>query len=145
MLVGVACEDLPEEHNRVALDPTLKDSHGIPAAKIDYTISENTRRMMEHGIARAEEILTEAGATRIHCSRTALNSPGHLLGTARMGIDPERSVVNEWGRCHDVKNLFIVDGSIWVTSGGVNPTSTIQAIALYVADQIKQRLANLFD
>ncbi len=50
-----------------------------------------------------------------------------------------------WGRSHDVKNMFIVDGSVFVTSGGVNPTSTIQAIALYVADQIKQRLANLFD
>ena len=49
------------------------------------------------------------------------------------------------GRSHDVKNLFIVDGSLFVTSGGVNPTSTIQALALYIADQIKQRLANLFD
>jgi len=54
-------------------------------------------------------------------------------------------VVNEWGRSHDVKNLFIVDGSVFVTSGGVNPTSTIQAIALYVADQMKRRLADLFD
>ena len=143
--IGVACEDLPEEHNRVTLDPVLKDSNGIPAPRIDYTIGENTRRMMEHGIARAEEILTAAGATRLHAPRTVLNSPGHLLGTARMGNDPERSVVNEWGRCHDVKNLFIVDGSIWVTSGGVNPTSTIQALALHIADQMKQRLANLFD
>ena len=74
-----------------------------------------------------------------------MNGGWHLLGTARMGTDPERSVVNEWGRCHDVKNLFIVDGSIWVTSGGVNPTSTIQALALYIADSIKQRLATLFD
>ncbi len=143
--IGIACEDLPEEHNRVTLDPVLKDSHGIPAPRIDYTISENTRRMMEHGIARAEEILTAAGATDLYTSRTNLNSPGHLLGTARMGHDPERSVVNAWGRCHDVKNLFIVDGSIWVTSGGVNPTSTIQALALYIADSMKQRLATLFD
>jgi choline dehydrogenase-like flavoprotein len=143
--IGVACEDLPELHNRVTLDATLTDSHGIPAAKIDYTISENTRRMMEHGIARAEEILTAAGATNLYASRTDLNSPGHLLGTARMGTDPRTSVVNEWGRCHDVKNLFIVDGSIWVTSGGVNPTSTIQALALYIADTMKQRLATLFD
>ena len=62
-----------------------------------------------------------------------------------MGTDPERSVVNEWGRSQDVRNLFIVDGSVWVTGGGVNPTSTIQAVALYIADQIKRRLANLFD
>jgi hypothetical protein len=59
-----------------------------PAPKIDYTISDNTQRMMEHGIARAEEILAACGATRIHCSRTVLNYPGHLLGTARMGTDP---------------------------------------------------------
>ncbi|MGZ5165750.1 MAG: GMC oxidoreductase, partial [Burkholderiales bacterium] len=143
--IGVACDDLPEEHNRVTLDPELKDSNGIPAPKIDYTIGDNTRRMMEHGIARASEILATAGAKTIDCSRTLLNSPGHLLGTARMGVDPMRSVVNEWGRCHDVKNLFIVDGSIWVTSGGVNPTSTIQALALYIADNIKKRLATLFD
>ena len=145
LLIGVACEDLPEEHNRVVLDPVLKDSHGIPGAKIEYKISENSRRMMEHGIARATDILQAASASNIYTSRTVLNSPGHLLGTARMGDDPERSVVNAWGRCHDVKNLFIVDGSIWVTSGGVNPTSTIQALALYVADSIKRRLATLFD
>jgi choline dehydrogenase-like flavoprotein len=143
--IGIACEDLPEEHNRVTLDPVLKDGHGIPAPKIDYRLSENTRRMMEHGIARASEILATAGAKNIGCSRTLLNSPGHLLGTARMGLDPASSVVNEWGRCHDVKNLFIVDGSIWVTSGGVNPTSTIQALALYIADNIKNRLTTLFD
>jgi choline dehydrogenase-like flavoprotein len=143
--IGIACEDLPEEHNRVTLDPELKDSHGIPGARIDYTISDNTRRMMEHGIARAEDILRAAGAENLYAARKVLNSPGHLLGTARMGYDPERSVVNAWGRSHDVKNLFIVDGSIWVTSGGVNPTSTIQALALYVADAMKQRLATLFD
>jgi choline dehydrogenase-like flavoprotein len=97
--------------------------------------------MMEHGIARATEILEMAEAKNISCSRTMLNYPGHLLGTARMGVDPMRSVVNAWGRCHDVRNLFIVDGSIWVTGGGVNPTSTIQALALYVADNIK----TLFD
>ena len=68
----------------------------------------------------------------------------HLMGTARMGTDPGRSVVNEWGRAHDVKNLFIIDGSIFVTSAGVNPTSTIQALALYVADSIKKNVAELF-
>jgi choline dehydrogenase-like flavoprotein len=143
--VGIACDDLPEEHNRVTLDPVLKDSNGIPGAKIDYTIGVNTQRMMDHGIARATEILEAAGARHIYTSRTVLNSPGHMLGTARMGTDPERSVVNPWGRSHDVRNLFIVDGSTWVTGGGVNPTSTIQAVALYMADQIKQRLATLFD
>ena len=129
----------------MTLDPVLKDGHGIPAPRIDYTIGENTRRMMAHGIARATEILTEAGAGDIGVNSPILYGGWHLLGTARMGEDPARSVVNPWGRCHDVKNLFIVDGSLFVTSGGVNPTSTIQALALYIAGSIKQRLATLFD
>ena len=139
------CEDLPEEHNRVTLDPALKDSHGIPAPRIDYRLSENSRRMLDHSMARGAEILREAGAYDVGFESPIALGGWHLLGTARMGTDPERSVVNEWGRCHDVKNLFIVDGSIFVTSGGANPTSTIQALALYIADSIKQRLATLFD
>ena len=138
-------EDLPELHNRVTLDPVLKDSNGIPAPKIDYTIGDNSRKMLAHAVNSARTILEEAGATGISTEVPILNGGWHLLGTARMGNDPDRSVVNGWGRSHDVRNLFIVDGSIWVTSGGVNPTSTIQALALYIADQIKQRLANLFD
>ena len=67
------------------------------------------------------------------------------LGTARMGKDASHSVVNEWGRSHDVRNLFIVDGSVFVTSGAVNPTTTLQAVALYIADAMKRNLANLFD
>ena len=143
--LSAICEDLPEAHNRVTLDPVLKDGNGVPAPKIDYTLSENSRRMMAHGIARATEILTEAGAGDISVNSPILYGGWHLLGTARMGTNPGNSVVNEWGRCHDVKNLFIVDGSLFVTSGGVNPTSTIQALALYIADSIKQRLATLFD
>jgi choline dehydrogenase-like flavoprotein len=123
----------------------MKDSHGIPAPRIDYRIGENTARMMEHGIAHAKKILAAAEATDICVNSPILYGGWHLLGTARMGADPACSVVNEWGRSHDVKNLFIVDGSLFVTSGGVNPTSTIQALALYIADQMKQRLANLFD
>jgi len=143
--LAAICEDLPEEHNRVTLDPVLKDSHGIPSPKIDYTISDNSWRMLDHSIARAKEVLAAADARNVAVQCPIVNGGWHLLGTARMGNDPERSVVNSWGRSHDVKNLFIVDGSIFVTSAGVNPTSTIQALALYIADAMKQRLATLFD
>jgi choline dehydrogenase-like flavoprotein len=139
------CEDLPEEHNRVTLDPVLKDSNGIPAPKISYTLSENSKRMLDHGVARASDILRAAGAFDVGYESPIAEGGWHLMGTARMGTDPGRSVVNDWGRSHDVKNLFIVDGSIFVTSAGVNPTRTIQALALYVADNMKRRLATLFD
>jgi len=139
------CEDLPEECNQVTLDPELTDSSGIPAPKVTYRLSENSKTMLAHGLERGKEVMRAAGAVEI--IETPLLRPGgwHLLGTARMGTDPERSVVNGWGRSHDVKNLFIVDGSIFVTAGGVNPTSTIQALALYIGDRIKANLANLFD
>ncbi|MEQ9122061.1 MAG: GMC family oxidoreductase, partial [Alphaproteobacteria bacterium] len=139
------CEDLPEEHNRVTLDPELVDGDGIPAPKIDYTLSDNSRRMLEHGLERSTEILKAAGAVDVLTEAPIPYGGWHLMGTARMGRDPRTSVVNEWGRSHDVKNLFVVDGSIFVTSAGVNPTNTIQALALYVADQMKSRLATLFD
>jgi choline dehydrogenase-like flavoprotein len=101
--------------------------------------------MLRHGLARGTEVMKAAGAWDVYGEGPVRQTGWHLLGTARMGADPERSVVNGWGRSHDVKNLFIIDGSVFVTSGGVNPTPTIQAVALYIADAMKQRLANLFD
>ena len=139
------CEDLPEETNTVTLDPDLVDSNGIPCPKIDYTLSENSRNMLNFGVERATEVLKTAGAHDIMTESPIAHGGWHLMGTARMGTNPERSVVNEWGRSHDVRNLFIVDGSIFVTSAGVNPTRTIGALALYIADAMKKRLANLFD
>ncbi len=143
--LGICCEDLPETSNAVTLDPTLCDSNGIPAPKVTYRFSENSQRMLQHGLARGVEVMQAAGATDISTAGPLRLAGWHLLGTARMGTDPESSVVNEWGRSHDVRNLFIVDGSVFVTSGGVNPTTTIQAVALYIADAMKKRLANLFD
>ncbi len=139
------CEDLPEEHNTVTLDPELRDNDGIPAPKVTYRLSDNSRKMLDFAVDRASEVLRAAGGVDIMSEAPISVGGWHLMGTARMGRDPASSVVNEWGRSHDVRNLFIVDGSIFVTSAGVNPTRTIQALALYVADQMKKRLANLFD
>ena len=143
--MGICCEDLPEPCNSVTLDATLTDSHGIAAPKVNYRLSENTLKMIAHAFDKGSEAMRAAGAIDILTEGPVRMTGWHQLGTARMGTDPERSVVNEWGRSHDVKNLFIVDGSVFVTGGGVNPTSTIQAIALYIADSMKRRLADLFD
>jgi choline dehydrogenase-like flavoprotein len=142
--LSVIAEDLPEEHNRVTLDPILTDDDGIPAPKITYQLSENSNKMLAHAEEKGQEVLRAGGAIFTDVQST-VPAAWHLLGTTRMGTDPERSVVNSWGRSHDVKNLFIVDGSVFVTAGGVNPTSTIQAIALYIGDQIKKNRGNLFE
>src|SRR5262249_17840294 len=110
----VIAEDLPESDNRVTLDPPLTDTDGIPAPRIVSRLGENSRKMLAHAVARGEEVLRAAGATRTFVESPLRLAGWHLMGTARMGIDPERSVVNPWGRCHDVRNLFIIDGSIFV-------------------------------
>lgn len=139
------CEDLPEPINCVTLDPALVDGDGIPAPKVTYRLGENSQAMLAHAVARAQEVLAAAGAKDTIVEAPFAMAGWHLMGTARMGTDPRASVVNEWGRCHDVRNLFIVDGSIFVTAAGVNPTNTIQALALYIGDTMKKNLANLFD
>jgi choline dehydrogenase-like flavoprotein len=139
------CEDLPEDHNRVTLDPELTDAHGIPAPRIDYTLSENSRRMLDHAVARGREVLEASGAKETFGNAPLGVAGWHLMGTTRMGTDPSSSVVDSWGRTHDVKNLFVIDGSIFATAAGVNPTNTIQALALYIADQIKANLADLLE
>jgi choline dehydrogenase-like flavoprotein len=140
---GVMCEDLPEEHNEVVLDSTLVDSDGIPSPRVRYRLSKNSERMLDYGIARAREALEAAGATEVLINRVLRPSGWHLMGTARMGDDPNRSVVDRWGRAHAVKNLFIVDGSVFVTCAAVNPTATIQALALRTADYIDANRRNL--
>ena len=132
----VISEDLPEEHNRVELDPVLKDSSGLPAPKVTYRVSENTRKLLDHGIANGRRVLEAAGAHRIMTNPVLRGGGWHLMGTARMGEDPDRSVVDGNCQAHDADNLFVIDGSVFVTSGAVNPTPTIQAIALRAADYI---------
>ncbi len=134
-LVG---EDLPEEHNRVELDPEATDSNGIPAPRVTYAYSENSLRMHEYARKVGTEALKAAGAYEVRDSGV-IQPAFHLMGTARMGNDPRRSVINRWHQAHDVGNLFIVDGSSFVTSAGVNPTSTIGALALRCADAIWER------
>jgi choline dehydrogenase-like flavoprotein len=131
----VMSEDLPEETNCVSLDPVLTDSDGLPAAKIRYQTAENTKRMVEWNLQRSLEAHAAAGATRAWVTSRNV-TPGHNLGTARMGDDPETSVVDRFGRAHDVPNLYIVDGSVFTTSTGVNPTGTICALAKRTATYI---------
>ena len=141
----VICEDLPDPENRVTLDPDLVDADGIPAPKINYKLSENSLKMLDHAVARGTELIEAAGGKDIVSEAPLPPAGWHLMGTARMGTDPKTSVVDAHCRTHDVKNLFIVDGSVFVTSGGVNPTNTLQAISLYVADYMKSNLESLLD
>jgi choline dehydrogenase-like flavoprotein len=129
-------DDLPEETNTVTLDPELTDSDGIAAPRIRYRMSDNSHKQLAFLVDRMDEAHAAAGAARTVRLPLATDQPGHLLGTARMGADPAASVVNPEGRAHDVPNLYVADGSVFVTGGAVNPTATIVALAHRVAQHL---------
>jgi choline dehydrogenase-like flavoprotein len=125
---GIGIEDLPSEENTVTLDRELADSDGIPAPKIVYRVDEDARKNLAWQLERAREAHEAAGA--VDTVVTDWSHWGwHLLGTCRMGDDPETSVVDRFCRSHDVPNLYVVDGSVFVTSGPQPPTATIAANA----------------
>ena len=133
----ITVEDLPDAHNTVSLDGKLQDPDGIPAPKISYRMSELSRTALAWNIARAVEAHKAGGATSVVVNQSMPECGWHLMGTARMGTNASDSVVNSFCRSHDVPNLYVVDGSVFVTSGAVNPTASICALALRCAEYIR--------
>jgi len=129
-------EDLPEEQNRVELDWDHTDEFGMPGVKTYYSLDANSKRLGADMVQHAFQVLEAAGAISVRDFGFSPVLGWHLMGTARMGHDPATSVVDAHNRAHDVPNLFVVDGSSMPTGAGVNPTSTIQALALRCADYI---------
>jgi choline dehydrogenase-like flavoprotein len=129
-------DDLPDEANTVTIDPALVDGDGIPAPRVSYRISDASHRNLAFQVARMREAHEASGAIETHLWEWIPDVGWHTLGTARCGNDPATSVVDAFGRSHDVPNLFVVDGSVFVTGSSMNPTCTIAAFALRAADHI---------
>ena len=128
---------LPLESNRVDLDPDVKDAWGLPAMRITFTGHENDKKVMEFFRQKSMDILEAAGATKVWAPPVReANSGAHNRGTCRMGNDPKTSVVDKFHRAHDVPNLYVVDGSSFVTGGRNHPTMTIEALAFRASDHI---------
>ena len=128
---------LPLETNTITLDPAVKDEWGLPALRVTYRDHPDDIKISKFLLARGMELLDAAGATRKWSFPVVEQTLGfHLLGTCRMGNNAKRSVINKDHRAHDVPNLFICDGSSFVTSGRGQPTCTIQALAYRASDQI---------
>jgi choline dehydrogenase-like flavoprotein len=137
MEVAVHTTSLPLETNSISLDPELKDRWGRPAIRVTYDDHPDDIKTGAFLVNKGKEILDAAGSQHTWAIDPGPQTLGaHLLGTARMGTDPRRSVVNADHRAHDVPNLFICDGSSFVTSGRGQPTMTIQALAFRAADRI---------
>lgn len=126
-------EVLPYEHNRVTLSDET-DQYGLPVPRITFSYGENEKAMLAHALEFMDEALVTVGATE---RWKQWDDTCHLNGTARMGDDPANSVVDADCRSWDIPNLWICDGSVFPTVGGVNPSLTIQAIACRTADRIR--------
>jgi choline dehydrogenase-like flavoprotein len=133
-LVG---EVLPDERNRVTLaDET--DEFGLKVARVTFSYGDNDKRLIRHAMQSMRDCVDAAGVRDLWEEN---DDTCHLNGTARMGADPRTSVVDADCRSWDIPNLWICDGSVFPTVGGVNPSLTIQAIALRTADRIRAMAA----
>lgn len=138
---NIAAEDLPLDHNRVTLADTLVDSSGLPAPKVTYRLDDNTKRMLDFNEVLVRQSFAEAGARIMEIQPGLMNA--HFMGTARMGNDPARSVIDRWGMAHDIPNLGVIDGGALVTGSCLNPTPTIAALALRTADYLIAQRARM--
>jgi choline dehydrogenase-like flavoprotein len=122
--------------NRVELADDV-DALGLRIPRVTFAYSDNDRRLQRHALDFMAEMLEAAGGRNLWTS----DDTSHLLGTCRMGSDPQTSVVDSDGRAWEVRNLWVCDGSIFVGSGAVNPSLTIQALALRMADRVESLAA----
>jgi choline dehydrogenase-like flavoprotein len=142
---GIYGERVPRYDNHVRINKEVKDAYGIPVLHIQAKDSQNEFNLAKDAADTIEELFHAAGWPTI--SRTErFNPPGysiHELGTCRMGDNPKTSVLNKYNQSHDIKNLFVVDGSSFVTGGWQNPTMTILTLAMraseYCAEQMRQK------
>lgn len=138
-------EVLPYAHNRITVSKSRVDRYGVPLPHIDYRIGENERKMALHMADTMEEIVKAAGGVLVNYRRgliDALGSAIHEHGTCRMGADPKRSALNGFNQMHEVKNVFVVDGSAFPNASEKNPTLTILALAWRATDRLAEEMKN---
>ncbi|WP_374547422.1 GMC family oxidoreductase [Rhodoblastus sp.] len=132
-------EDLPQEKNRVTLSSTVKDKLGLPVANVNFDDHPNDVSMRNHAYEQGKKLYESVGAVRTF--PTPPYPSTHNLGTNRMSANPRDGVVNKWGQTHDIKNLFVSDGSQFTTSAAENPTLTIVSLAIRQAEYIAQQMS----
>ncbi len=135
-------EVLPRFENYVRIDPKVVDAWGIPALNMHCRYTDNEFNMAKDAADTLSEVCRGAGFEVIHKSEKMF-PPGHSiheLGTCRMGDNPRTSVLNKWNQSHDIKNLFVVDGSSFVTGGSQNPTLTILALSMRASEYLAERM-----
>jgi choline dehydrogenase-like flavoprotein len=131
-------EDMPQESNAVTLHAELKDKYGMPIPNVAFSDHPNDVAMRAHAYKQGAAVYDAVGATRTF--PTPPYPSTHNLGTNRMSEKASDGVVNKWGQTHDIKNLFVSDGSQFTTGAAENPTLTIVALAIRQADYIAEQM-----
>lgn len=142
MGIGSWGEHLPYYENKVTLNHDKKDKFGLPTLDIDCEFKENEKAMRKDMMASAAEILEAAGLKKVK-TYDSNPAPGfciHEMGTARMGRDPKTSVLNKFNQMHDVKNVYITDGSCMTSSACQNPSLTYMALTARACDHAVNEL-----
>jgi choline dehydrogenase-like flavoprotein len=140
--LGAFGECLARWENYVEPDPSVVDAYGIPVLRIHMTHGENDLAMAKDMAESGMEILQAAGARHIGAQRVLL-PPGsaiHEVGVARMGGNPKTSVLNPFQQSHDIRNLFVMDGSGFPSSACQNPTLTIMSLCVRSCDYLLQEM-----
>jgi choline dehydrogenase-like flavoprotein len=127
-------EDMPQETNRITLNASVTDQHGLPAPNVHFDDHPNDVAMRDHAWAHGEQMYEAVGSTGAH--RTPPYPSTHNMGTARMSERPSDGVVDPHGRTHDVPNVYVGDGSVFTSGAAANPTLTIVALAIREAEHI---------
>jgi choline dehydrogenase-like flavoprotein len=133
---------LPRPDNRVTLHPTRKDKWGIPIVHIDCSPGENDKKMIAAACEDAKQMIQAAGAS-VFYTNSQYKGAGlaiHEMGTAHMGVDPTKSVLNKYNQAHDVSNLFVTDGACMASGGCQNPSLTYMAMSARAAHHATQLL-----
>lgn len=132
-------EDMPQANNRITVHPDKKDKYGMPVPDVHFDDHDNDNAMRNHAYRQGAALYEAVGATRTF--PTPPYPSTHNLGTNRMSADAKDGVVNKHGQTHDIKNLFVSDGSQFTTGAAENPTLTIVALALRQAAYIRDQMA----
>ena len=135
-------EMLPHEDNRVTLHPTKVDPQGIPQIHINTKLRENEMKMRQDMAKTAKEMLEAGGCTNVesHVRETTIGLGIHEMGGARMGRDPDTSVLNAHNQCHEVDNVFVTDGAAMTSSACQNPSITYMALTVRAVDYAVQQM-----
>jgi choline dehydrogenase-like flavoprotein len=131
------CEGLPAADNRITVDADRRDTAGMPKAHVHYQLHANDKTVLGEANRTLAELMRASGAHEVHVTPRPFEA--HPAGSMRMGADPRASVADAFGKVHELDNVYLGGAALFVSSGCVNPTLTLHALALRTCQHVRRR------